>query len=200
LQIIALASISLRGERSGKKERDVLLELIDKMRCLPHMKHVPMVFIPECMMANCASQLSEHVRRKYRVCIMSEKPGGGEGVPKTNEIGDRLRDRFESILVEGRLRFSTAMATLEHGVQDEQRQLISQMENLRYEQLPKHNNYDPTRWKLTGKPKDDVMIACLMCPLWGIFFRSSTAAKYARFRDLIRQRDNDYFPTTMMGA
>src|SRR5271166_5074977 len=84
-QIVALASISLRGARSDLKERDAILTLLQRVRTRPYLRDAPVIVMCESAPGIAASHICRYLENEPNLCYMFESTGGKEGVPKSNE-------------------------------------------------------------------------------------------------------------------
>lgn len=196
-QIVGLASISLRGEKSADREKAAVLALLAKVRAKPLLRDVQMVVVIESQMGIAASHISNYFVDEPNVTIMFECSGGREGVPKSDATTSLMKTETELLLNQNRVRFSSDLVTHTTNPDkpstptQEREKLFRQLANLRYEPLPRKNDTDEQRYKITGKSPsqpDDLLIATMQCFFWSRRFWTSPAERYAAAKAYIAAR------------
>lgn len=191
--IVCLASVSIKGKRSNLKEKEAVLALIAKLRSNTFFSVCPLIMAVECAPSIAAAHIYTYVEAEPALCYMFEGAGGKEGVPKSNESTHIMKDEFEALMQENRVRFSADLVTFgERTPDEEKRKLIKQMQNLRYEPIGKQNDpTEPQKYKITaksGSDQDDLIVSVLMGPFWKRRFWSSKKPIYGETKRRIRER------------
>ena len=133
------------------------------------------------------------MRNDNRVCTMCECAGGKAGVPKTQNITRDLQYTFESTLALGNLRFAKNLVTYKSTPEELKAKLLLQMGNYRWEEIGNPGEGGDQKFKLHGKSggnNDDLLVSCMMVPMWSVVFLRSQKPEYEPFQYFAR---NGYF-------
>lgn len=156
-----------------------MLTLMSQIRAKTYFENSPIVFICEAAPGNSASYIRVLMEGEPNVHFMCERPGGGEGVLKTDKITEGLRSEFDLQVTNQNIRICNDVIVY-HDPRPRPGQvqnsgarqvgiLQTQLKNFEYMELPRKNNHEPPRYKLTGKgggKNDDLAISAMMIPYW----------------------------------
>lgn len=196
--IVCLASISIKGQRSDKKEKEAVLGMIARLRAKPHFREAPLIMMVEAAPSIAASHIYGHIVDEPNVCYMFESSGDREGCPKSNESTNLMKVEFEQLMEQDLIRFASDGITFdpERTFEQEKTKLIKQMRNLRYEKLKQTDQSADQKYKLTakqGSEQDDLLVAALMVPMWKRKFWGSPKPRYSETKRRIRER---FYPSS----
>lgn len=144
-----------------------------------------------------ASHIATYFDDEPNVTVMFECAGGREGVPKNDVTTSLMKTEFELLLNQNRVRFSSDLIT--HSTDPdkptsatiEREKLFRQLANLRYDPIPKKNDTDAQKYRVTaktGSQPDDLLISVMQCPFWSRRFWTSTAQRYGAAKAYISAR------------
>lgn len=156
-----------------------------------------------------ASQIERYIAdevSKYRaegkpgmedICIMRERSGYIEGVPKNELITYEYFFELERKLGDGTLGYYDKLMSYDKKPEKEKARLEAQMRNFRMQELKKLVEHGDQHYKLTAKlsggASDDTLIALCMVLYWKGVFKKD-AAKYGDWHSKILQICNIVFP------
>lgn len=202
-----MGSISLADVRASDTERDTLLGLVRAIR-MDKRFNCPIVMIVECAPGTAASHVERLIREAEipNVCVMSERKGYLEGVPKTERITWEYVVELSRALSSGYLVYSDAIVTYQPNAAAKnprktvlklKKRLKAMMGNLRKVYRKSQEEHGDKRFFITAKingAPDDMLVACAMAIYWrGVFLRDPEG-KYAAWHERIRMHKDIVFP------
>lgn len=183
--------MSLKGERSAARERASVLALIERMRAVPLLRECPIVMMVEALPGIAAAHIYTYVQDQPNLVYMHERVGNAEGVPKNNDSTNDMKDEFETLMQQNNIRFANDVITYDIPFEKERDKLFTQIENMRYEALPRANDHDEQKFKVTAKiggRSDDLLVALMMVPYWKRRFWRSKSPRYEEAKRRISER------------
>jgi len=183
-----VGEVSLEGVLASDRERDAVIDIVKTIRSDARFDK-PIVAIVESAPAISASHIESHLRHAKidRFCLMSERKGYVEGVPKDAKITFEYIRETQRVLGFGSVSiYENFMSPVGTVPEKELEKLGVMMGNLRAIPRKKNVDYGDQTYVYTaklGRQADDILVAFMMVLYWrGVFW---TSDKYRAFQNVI---------------
>lgn len=209
--MVIAASISLSGIRASDREKDAILTLIRAIRNDARFQ-CPIIMAVECAPGIAASNVERFLREENipDVCVMRERRGYLEGVPKTEAITHEYLFELQRALTPGPsgqalLSYTDSLLSYEPDsgkppaklalrIKKRMRGMMGNLRKVYQHRAQEHGNL---RFSITAKinqSPDDLLIALQIALYWrGVFLRDPQR-KYQEWHDIIHTRRPMNFP------